>query len=259
MVDTDTVRPRPRPQTPADGGGAVTRQVHALTRPRPRPGPEVNVVQVCQAQLAPLCSLKNPSLRSEPATGRSAALIAEYIALYERARREFPSAPRLFDLLDVERAKAKKGGHRRSHLPLQGGRRPLHPGLRAGPAPRRQVSLERSCPSSPACRNRSSTSQLARSTSTASPTANEREVAVPQHAELVPAWPPLLANTPVGSRWSTPTDERPGRRRVGTCSAATGTKLWNKQRPTEWRSSDPICEPGGPLSATTSRRGEFSP
>jgi hypothetical protein len=46
------------------------------------------------------------------ATGRSAALIAEYIALYERARREFPAAPRLYDLLDVERAKAKKGGLR---------------------------------------------------------------------------------------------------------------------------------------------------
>jgi hypothetical protein len=42
------------------------------------------------------------------ATGRSAALIAEYIALYERARREFPAAPRLYDLLDVERAKAKR-------------------------------------------------------------------------------------------------------------------------------------------------------
>jgi Protein of unknown function (DUF1670) len=33
------------------------------------------------------------------ATGRSARLIAEYIAIYERARREFPSAPRLYDLV----------------------------------------------------------------------------------------------------------------------------------------------------------------
>src|SRR5919202_3577479 len=53
---------------------------------------------------------KVPEIRA--ATGRSAALIAEYIALYERARREFPAAPRLYDLLDVERAKAKKGGQR---------------------------------------------------------------------------------------------------------------------------------------------------
>jgi hypothetical protein len=33
------------------------------------------------------------------ATGRSARLIAEYIAIYERARREFLSAPRLYDLV----------------------------------------------------------------------------------------------------------------------------------------------------------------
>jgi hypothetical protein len=46
------------------------------------------------------------------ATGRSAALIAEYIGLYERARREFPAAPRLYGLLDVERSKTKKGGRR---------------------------------------------------------------------------------------------------------------------------------------------------
>ncbi len=45
------------------------------------------------------------------ATSRSAALIAEYIALYERARREFPAAPRLADLLDVPR-RSKKGGPR---------------------------------------------------------------------------------------------------------------------------------------------------
>jgi hypothetical protein len=53
---------------------------------------------------------KIPEIRA--ATGRSAALIAEYIGLYERARREFPAAPRLHDLLDVERARTKKGGHR---------------------------------------------------------------------------------------------------------------------------------------------------
>lgn len=55
-----------------------------------------------------------PEIRA--ATGRSAALIGEYVAIYERARREFPSAPRLLDLLDAERAKAgpglKKGGLR---------------------------------------------------------------------------------------------------------------------------------------------------
>jgi hypothetical protein len=51
-----------------------------------------------------------PEIRA--ATGRSAALIGEYIGLYERARREFPAAPRLYDLLDAERAKAKKGGRR---------------------------------------------------------------------------------------------------------------------------------------------------
>jgi Protein of unknown function (DUF1670) len=41
------------------------------------------------------------------ATGRSARLIAEYIAIYERARREFPAAPRLYELLDP--VIAKKG------------------------------------------------------------------------------------------------------------------------------------------------------
>jgi hypothetical protein len=50
-----------------------------------------------------------PEIRA--ATSRSAALIAEYIALYERARREFPAAPRLADLLDVPR-RSKKGGPR---------------------------------------------------------------------------------------------------------------------------------------------------
>jgi Protein of unknown function (DUF1670) len=53
---------------------------------------------------------KIPEIRA--ATGRSAALIAEYIGLYERARREFPAAPRLYELVDVERAKTKKGGRR---------------------------------------------------------------------------------------------------------------------------------------------------
>src|SRR5918994_2051664 len=53
---------------------------------------------------------KIPEIRA--ATGRSAALIAEYIGLDERARREFPAAPRLYELLDVERATTKKGGRR---------------------------------------------------------------------------------------------------------------------------------------------------
>jgi hypothetical protein len=44
------------------------------------------------------------------ATGRSARLIAEYIGIYERARREFPAAPRLYELLDP--VIAKKGGRR---------------------------------------------------------------------------------------------------------------------------------------------------
>lgn len=54
---------------------------------------------------------KIPEIRA--ATGRSAALIAEYIGLYERARREFPAAPRLRDLVDPEMARiagGKKGG-----------------------------------------------------------------------------------------------------------------------------------------------------
>lgn len=51
---------------------------------------------------------KIPEIRA--ATGRSSGLIAEYIGLYERARREFPAAPRLYELLDVERARTKKGG-----------------------------------------------------------------------------------------------------------------------------------------------------
>jgi hypothetical protein len=44
-----------------------------------------------------------PEIRA--ATGRSASLIAEYIGLYERARREFPSAPRLHDLMAPELVK----------------------------------------------------------------------------------------------------------------------------------------------------------
>jgi hypothetical protein len=48
-----------------------------------------------------------PEIRA--VTGRSAALIAEYVGLYERARREFPAAPRLADLLGVG---AKKGAPR---------------------------------------------------------------------------------------------------------------------------------------------------
>jgi hypothetical protein len=51
-----------------------------------------------------------PEIRA--ASGRSAALIGEYIAVYERARREFPAAPRLHDLLDTQRRATKKGGRR---------------------------------------------------------------------------------------------------------------------------------------------------
>jgi Protein of unknown function (DUF1670) len=50
-----------------------------------------------------------PEIRA--ATGRSAAVIGEYLAIYERARREFPAAPRLHDLLDPAR-RPKKGGRR---------------------------------------------------------------------------------------------------------------------------------------------------
>jgi hypothetical protein len=38
-------------------------------------------------------------------------VIGEYIAIYERARREFPAAPRLHDLLDPAR-RVKKGARR---------------------------------------------------------------------------------------------------------------------------------------------------
>src|SRR5918995_1747765 len=51
-----------------------------------------------------------PEIRA--ATGRSASVIGEYIAIYERARREFPAAPRLHDLLDPARRRTKKGGRR---------------------------------------------------------------------------------------------------------------------------------------------------
>ena len=51
-----------------------------------------------------------PEIRA--ASGRSASVIGEYIAIYERARREFPAAPRLQDLLDVQRRSEKKGGRR---------------------------------------------------------------------------------------------------------------------------------------------------
>src|SRR5918995_1323859 len=63
-------------------------------------------------QIAALYSrgAKIPEIRA--ATGRSAGLIAEYIGLYERARREFPAAPRLYELLDLHRATTKKGGRR---------------------------------------------------------------------------------------------------------------------------------------------------
>ncbi len=44
------------------------------------------------------------------ASGRSASLISEYIGIYERARHEFPAAPRLYELMEVQGA--KKGGRR---------------------------------------------------------------------------------------------------------------------------------------------------
>jgi hypothetical protein len=48
-----------------------------------------------------------PEIRA--ASGRSASLIGEYIAIYERARREFPAAPRLYDLI-TPAGRGKKGG-----------------------------------------------------------------------------------------------------------------------------------------------------
>lgn len=61
-------------------------------------------------QIAALHARKASTAEIRAATGRSARLIAEYIAIYERARREFPSAPRLNQLLDP--MVAKKGGLR---------------------------------------------------------------------------------------------------------------------------------------------------
>jgi Protein of unknown function (DUF1670) len=49
-----------------------------------------------------------PEIRA--ASGRSASLISEYIGIYERARHEFPAAPRLYELMEVHGA--KKGGRR---------------------------------------------------------------------------------------------------------------------------------------------------
>jgi hypothetical protein len=51
-------------------------------------------------------------LEIRAATGRSAAVIGEYIGIYERARREFPAAPRLRELLDAQARRSKKGGRR---------------------------------------------------------------------------------------------------------------------------------------------------
>lgn len=61
-------------------------------------------------QIAALHARKVSVKEIRAATGRSARLIAEYIGIYERARREFPSAPRLYELLDPGRV--KKGGLR---------------------------------------------------------------------------------------------------------------------------------------------------
>jgi hypothetical protein len=53
---------------------------------------------------------KIPEIRA--ASGKSARVIAEYVAIYERGRREFPAAPRLIELLDVETRRTKKGARR---------------------------------------------------------------------------------------------------------------------------------------------------
>ena len=53
---------------------------------------------------------KIPEIRA--ASGKSARVIAEYVAIYERARREFPAAPRLIDLLDAQARKTKRGVRR---------------------------------------------------------------------------------------------------------------------------------------------------
>src|SRR6266540_1968754 len=75
---------------------------------------------------------KVPEIRA--ATGRSAGLIAEYIGLYERARREFPAAPRLYDLLDVQRGRAQRGGVGEGGAPLRGGLPPPGPAQPGLPA-----------------------------------------------------------------------------------------------------------------------------
>lgn len=53
---------------------------------------------------------KIPEIRA--ASGKSARVIAEYVAIYERARREFPAAPRLVDLLDAQARQTKRGVRR---------------------------------------------------------------------------------------------------------------------------------------------------
>jgi hypothetical protein len=63
-------------------------------------------------QIAALYARGAKILEIRAATGRSASLIAEYIGIYERARREFPAAPRLYDLFDAERKGLKKGALR---------------------------------------------------------------------------------------------------------------------------------------------------
>ena len=61
-------------------------------------------------QIAALYARGASTKEIRAATGRSARVIAEYIGIYERARREFPSAPRLYELIDP--VIAKKGGRR---------------------------------------------------------------------------------------------------------------------------------------------------
>jgi hypothetical protein len=61
-------------------------------------------------QIAALYARGASTQEIRAASGRSARLIAEYIGIYERARREFPAAPRLNELLDP--ALAKKGAPR---------------------------------------------------------------------------------------------------------------------------------------------------
>jgi hypothetical protein len=63
-------------------------------------------------QIAALYARGASILEIRAATGRSAAVIGEYIGIYERARREFPAAPRLRELLDAQARRSKKGGRR---------------------------------------------------------------------------------------------------------------------------------------------------